>query len=246
MLTKVRVGEYFPDAILSRDLFEVINFDFIPNSIYYTNGNIVINDKSDYSYRFLGNRILKLNKLDRINTNFMGIYIWKHIYSFDQNSSMTKDKIRNFIALNLIKSKSDCICGFGGEYYGYFCLLREKYNKFYGLTNNEYIYNDAEFNMKMYLNGKKYFNSLTNYNDNINTFMKGDVIVNLSTITKYVINFLLINNFNRIVIVSCKEKNYKKILKLNEKYNFVNRFIINDEYNNTRIEIFVFDKFIHN
>lgn len=242
MLTKVRVGECVPNVILTRELSEVMKYDFIPNSTYYTNGDIVINDKSDYSYRFLGNRILKLNKIDRINTNFMGIYIWKHIYSFDQNSTMSKNRIRSFVALNLIKSYSDSICGIGGEYYGYFCLLRKKYNKFYGLTNNEYIYNDAEFNMKMYLNGKKYFNSLTDYNDNINTFMNGDVVVNLSTITKYVINFLLTNNFNRIVIINCKEKNYDRILKLNEKYNFVNRFIINDEYTNTRVEVLVFDK----
>jgi hypothetical protein len=242
MLTKIIVGECIPDVILAKELYEVMKYDFIPNSIYYTNGDIVINNKSKYSYKFLGNRILKLNKLDRISITFIGIYIWKHIYSFDQNSSMSRDKIRNFVAYNLIKSNSDSICGIGGEYYGYFCLLRKKYNKFYGLTNNEYIYNDAEFNMKMYLNGKKYFNFLTDYNGNINTLIKGDIVVNLSNITKYVIDFILNNNFNRVIIINCKEKNYDRILKLNDKYNFINRFIINDEYNNTRIEIFVFDK----
>jgi hypothetical protein len=242
MLTKVRVNDCIPDAILSRELYEIIKFDFIPNSIYYTNGDIVINNKSKYSYRFLGNKILKLNKINRINTDFIGIYIWKHINSFDQNSLMSKNKIRNFVTLSLIKSNSKSICGIGGEYYGYFCLLREKYNNFYGITNNKYIYNDAEFNMKIYLHNKNYLNCLIDYNDNINTFLKGDVIVNLSTITFTIIDFLLSNNFNRIIIISCKEKNESRISKLETKYNKTNIFIITDEFNKTRIKIMVFDK----
>lgn len=242
MLTKVRVEDNIPDIPIVYPLYSVMKEHFIPHSTYFTNGNIVINDKSLYSFKFLGNKIILLNCIDRIPIDFIGINIWKKIESFDQNNTKYAKIIRGILASSMINNKTRNLYGIGGEYYGYFCILEKYYDNFYGLTNNKSIFEDAEFNMNMYLYNKNYKNKLVDYNKPINIRMDGNLIINLSIIHHNIINFIIANDFERIVIVSCKKKNTKKIKLLETKYKLYKKYILNDSILLTRYEIFIYDK----
>lgn len=222
-LTKVTVGDNIPNVQLNTLLSIVMNYEFIPNSIYFTNGDIVINNKSKYSYKLVGNKIIKLNKINRIPINFNNTLIWKQIESFDQNNTIMANKIRNKVISLLEKSLSRFLFGIGGEYYGYFCSLPQ-YEKYIGYTNNKYIHQDAIFNMNLHYYYKQKDNQIISYNDmeQISNIYDSDCIVNLSKIPLKVIEFLNNNNFKKIIIISCNNKNDKRIKMLN--YKIINVF----------------------
>jgi|SaaInlStandDraft_5_1057022.scaffolds.fasta_scaffold02359_3 hypothetical protein len=227
MLTKIQINKSITNIKIDPLLLCVIKYDFIPNSIYFTNGKIVINNKSNYSYKFINNKIIKLNKINRIPIKFNNILIWKQLESFDQNNKTTANYIRNYVISLLQNSTASFLMGIGGEYYGYFCSLN-KYDKYIGYTNNKYIHQDAIFNMELYYYYKNYNNYIMNYNNikQINNIFDSDCIINLSIIPLKIITFINNNKFNKIIIISCKKKTYKRVKMLNYKIKKIIKFDI--------------------
>lgn len=212
MLTKIKVNNCIPDTTLHPLLYLVLKNDFIPNSVYFTNGELVINDKSKYSYKLINNKIVKLNKIKHIPIHFYkDIYIWKKINTFNQNNKYNASTIRKYVISLLKDSHSKNIIGIGGESYCYFYCLDYKHFTFF--SNNIDIIDDYNFNSKKYLlcENIDVFHRKIDYNKKINYYCEGDIIINLSTITLNIIDFLNNNNFNNIIIINCKEKNRKRL-----------------------------------
>lgn len=235
MLTKIRIQETMPDSNIKLHPFlkKVISSYFIKNSIYFTNGKYVINDKSKYTYMEKDNKIVLLNKLNKIPIDFCNYKIWKTINVFDQNNYSIANKIRRyviFILNNQINhiNRQICLYGIGGEFYGYFISLK-KYTKYIGYSNNLDILNCARFNFNIYNIINKAEIKLLDYNSKKlnkcivipNKDYMNDIIINLSVITYPIISNLINYEYNNIIIINCKSKNISRIRLLLSKYKLI-------------------------
>ena len=207
MLTKIKISEKqnINNIKIHPLIQKVIDYDFISDSVYFTNGKYVLNNKSNNTYVELNGEIVKLNNIDKIPIIFGKYRIWKSINVFDQNNYNVANNIRNYVIFILknsidninykINTKHKSILhGIGGEFYGYFINL-DYYDFYIGYSNNLDILKCAEFNMNIYKLNTKYTNHLINYNNcnsNINSNSNNNINSNNNCITK--INNVHINN----------------------------------------------------
>lgn len=219
MLSKVKISKSFPDVDICNDIKKVLKYDFIENSIYYSNNDgLIINNKSKHSYKIIDNKVITFNKILRIPIQINNIFIWKSIDVFDQNNILIANKIRKYVCNQLNLSTSKYLLGIGGEFVTYFVLLQYQYNFFYGLSNNKHIVDNSIFNSKLY--HLKYNIKQINYNNMISKLEEYcDVIINLSKINLSIINYLNNeSNIQKLIIIGCNNKDLAKKLNLLKKY----------------------------
>lgn len=217
MLTKIRIADTIPSIDIHPLLKKVINEYFIEDSIYFTNGKVVINNKSNDTYSLVNNNIILLNKLQTIPILFNNIFIWKSINVFDQNNTHVAKNVR-FTVINMFKNNTGTLYGIGGEFYGYFVSM-SSYDNYVGYSNNDDILECAKFNCELYC--LNYELKKLDYNKKIKFKNNGDIIINLSTITPHIINHLIDNKYNNIIIINCKSKNINRIKTLFETYKLI-------------------------
>jgi hypothetical protein len=223
LLTKIRIGSDQTIDYLNSISHPLIIEYYIKNNnksgIYYTNGDTVLfqdETKKDNKERLL---------IEFINGDYKGIY--KSINSFAQNVPYIA-KLVNKSVIQLLSKKdkynSGCInlIGIGGEFISYFInmyLYNNKYSSFHGFTNSKSIYDDACFNMD--INGlNDVFMNIYLFNDykfiyqQLEGILKEeqkhvDILINLSKIHTKASELLYKYRhlINRIIIVSCNEKN---------------------------------------
>lgn len=195
---------------------------------YFTNGKKhVLIKTNNQEYKLVdttSKNIIDVNSLYRIPIYFHKKTVWKTINSFDQNNIKIANNIRgdivNYLKLNKNKFSSGLI-GLGGEYIGYFVNLYKIYTHFIGMTNNNAIIDDAEYNNTIY--NMLMMNYLVDYNDsncielNLVKIMKYDCIVNLAKMNENIGNQLFnlkkIGKVNNLVIINCNAKNFDFLLK---------------------------------
>ena len=235
MLTKIRVENNIPNTKIHPLLELIITKDFTPNSIYFTNGSNIINNKWNYSYKFNGKEIIKLSNILHLPIYFYkNIMVWKSIECFTQNNIYNASQIRKYVVEILKDSSSKNITGIGGESYCYFYCLH-KYNSYLFLTNNMYIEEDYHFNSNKYLEDRINYCEVIDYNKKIDYYRCGDIIINLAKLTYKVIDFLNNNNFTNIIIINCHSVNRKRLELLKYKMSDFGHF------NNVTVYIYKLD-----
>lgn len=179
-------------------------------------------------------KIAVLSIINKINNNYEGfsitdcfdrVYLYKKDFipqyfndkiifisakSFQQNHIILSKLIRNY-TINLIKSEKEILC-IGGESYIY-GLCNDKTEIIYHYTNNINIYKDCEYNNKFYR--KEIKNNYIDYN-NKNLAIIPNIrvcLINLSTLTRNLINILNNNIYEKIIIISCHHDDFWKKIK---------------------------------
>jgi hypothetical protein len=193
---------------------------------YNNDFSVIMDNQKDTLLVKIKNRIFswnyKYNKIinkKRIKIKFNNKYFYKQIDSFDQNNTLICNTIRKTVLSYLRHGNAENILGIGGEYYMYFPFL--KYNNYVGMSNHKSIIEDANYNFKSE-------NYLVDY-ENINLELVGkyDVIINVISIHKKIIEFISNLDTNKIIIISCKPL-YNKIelltsyFKITKTYYLVN------------------------
>jgi hypothetical protein len=206
MLSKVYKNNQF---LVTGQIYKYnFNFDFdiIQDNL---DGYLLIKKNDDkYLYNYKLNRIINYN---RIPINFNNKIYWKQIESFDQNNILIANKIRNQV-LTLINKYFNTdlnLIGIGGEAYIYFHFIKSP--KYIFLTNNNYIFEDANFNVKY---SKNY---LVDYSNILKLNLKlednNNIIINISHININILNYIK-NISKKIIIITCHLENNKlQILK---------------------------------
>lgn len=156
---------------------------------------------------------------------------YEYEYEYDYYKSLNNFySLFNYYTNNKTINKT-VFLGIGGEFYFYWCITNNKYDKYIGITNNNYIYNDSKSNSKIY--NIKTKNYIINYkNNDLNKIIYYDILAN---IYKYNDDF----NFNlsmankyinyKIDIVINLFKIYDNVFKninLLAKLNLINKLII--------------------
>ena len=232
MLCKIKVDKYKPileDMQLTLEITRVIDKYFIPDSVYFSSGSVVINSKSDVSYVVHRDKITRIPKQERLTFKIGNLYIWKSIDSFNQNNIYIADSIYKYINYILKLDDSYQWFGIGGEFMLYFLnhkisetVINKKRN-YIGITNSSSIYDDAVFNAKLH-NFDININ-LIDYN-NISQYPKlletnTCIVMQVSKITNIMIDYILANSsvIKKIIIINCHKKDYElKTVKLKTKY----------------------------
>lgn len=240
MLCKIRVNDSIPvlkDIILHPSIKLVMDKYFIPNSIYFTNGEIILNNISKYDYHITYKKnkkeVIEILKHDRIIFNYDGKQIWKSIDSFHQNNCIISQSIHQCV-IDSLDNITDQLIGIGGEFMTYFALTNNKYNSYIGMSNSFAIIDDAKYNQSIYnlplnlymINYRK----LVEYPP-INT--SSTIIIQVSKITNILIEYLLINqkNIKKIVVINCHKKDYdKKITPLTKYFKLDKINVFNNIY----------------
>jgi hypothetical protein len=224
LLTKIRIGseqslEYLRSITHPLIIHYYISKCFKPG-IYYTNGTVVLYQGETE----------ELNK-DKLLVEFINQYyqpIYKSINSFAQNVPYIANNVNSRV-MDLLskKDKQDIqtiknLIGIGGEFISYFInlfLYTDKYAKYHGFTNSKAIATDARFNIAIN-NFKDAIMNVHLFSDykfvykQIEGLLKEeknsvDVLINLSKIHTIAPELLYKyqNKINRIIVVSCNEKN---------------------------------------
>ena len=228
MLSKIRVDKTIPNlqnTTLHPSLLQVIQKYFIPNSTYFTNKSIIINDKSDVSFIIKDNNVKIIKKIDRLKFKIGNLYIWKSIDSFHQNNILIASDIYNYINKLLKFNNNKTWLGIGGEFMLYFLNHRYTSNiypdKYIGITNSYDILDDAEFNNSLHHINIKLklvdYNVINNYPElNQDTC----VVIQVSCINQTLIDYLINNKYiKNIIIINCHKKDYdKKTIRLKTKF----------------------------
>lgn len=163
--------------------------------------------RMDYRYRIREEEIIPQYFLNKL--------IFNNIESFQQNNYYLGREIRQYINIELMnENKINCI---GGESYLY-GLEKEEIN-FY--TNNRIIYEDAEYNLKLYKKNYKLY--LVDYNKSNLIFKNYPLIINLSKLNIHLINNINKSNINKIYIISCHHNDFWKKIKYLSNYKLIKR-----------------------
>jgi hypothetical protein len=157
---------------------------------------------------------------DKIQIEFNGHIIIKHIDSFDQNNILVANKLRKYVLslLNTILVNNyntilgntilgNTIIGIGGEYYLYFPFI--KATNYIGMSNHQSIIDDAKYNVPYSIN------YLVDYNDyNKLPVIKSVniILVNLFNININIIYYISKIECNKIILISCNLPDSKLLL----------------------------------
>jgi hypothetical protein len=251
LLTKIRIGseqslEYLRSITHPLIIHYYISKCYKPGT-YYTNGSVVL-------YQGETSEINEDKLLvEFINQDYKPIY--KSINSFAQNVPYIATNVNRSV-MQLLSEKNiqaeqpiKNLIGIGGEFISYFInlfLYTDNYAKYNGFTNNKAIATDALFNIAIN-NIKGEFMNVHLFSDykfvykQIEGLLKEeknstDILINLSKIhtTAPELLYKYKNKINRIIVVSCNEKNlanrmtedkFKRISKIDYR-NLVNNSIV--------------------
>lgn len=220
MLTKVIVGEKYPNTKLHPLLSLAVIEHFIPNAKYFTNGKLVIIDKANFSLCFISGKLKKVNKIEQISIKFPTGLIWKNINSFNENDYYSCNLLRKSVLSYFYNSTEKTLIGHSGESYAFQCFLPQ-YENYYFYAKNIDQFKDSTFNMKLHLPNKNI--SISHVKDIIPH--TGDIIIGLFNINNDLICYLNNNNFNKVCIVTCGEKSRERIKKINYNIKKVKSFV---------------------
>lgn len=133
--------------------------------------------------------------------------------SFQQNHKKLGNEIHNYISNFIIKPEYK-ICCIGGESYMYCIGITD----FAHYTNSKYIYNDCEYNNKIYKNCIE--NNIVDYNT-FTEYSNADMyIINLSKLN---INILKNIKTEKIIIISCNHNDFWSKIKYLKDYKLQKR-----------------------
>ena len=203
MLRIINVGKSKPVLNILPSIQKCMEQDFVPESTYYSNGIVVINNKLSYSYIYDINtdQLKKTHQFKKLyipyndslifNTIENNIYKTNEMETYSWKTTMTY--LNNHTSNTLV-----CI---GGDTYVYGILAN--YSRYYCIGNPNYI-NTAKVHMTP-LNYDAAFVDSSNinikFNDNIdviiNTFIDSNIIQFLQ-LNKSKINKLIIIDYNNI------------------------------------------------
>jgi hypothetical protein len=225
MLRIIRVGNLIPYESVTESIQKCIEYDFIPNSTYFTNGIFVINDKSKYSYIYEPNTksITKCSKHEKLFIQYDECVIFKSIDSFNFLDNETEKIVWNFIKKHIETFSSNNLMCIGGDTYIY-SLISYKYKDLIFMGDTNFL-NDTKYNLKPYNMTHTYYDikkccskSLTGKYDIIITW---DIDLN---ILKFIENN--IDNINNIIIIkhSITMENHRNHIE----YTFITNFITKD------------------
>lgn len=155
------------------------------------------------------------NNKNYIPQNFAGNIIFISYNSFQQTNRILSDKIRRSV-LNILDDKSiTCI---GGESYIYGLLTTKE---IYHYTNSQSIYDDCEYNNKIYR--RKISNNLVNYSTVKLKTTSNRILLNLAGLNLNLINEINKSTFNTIIIINCHQDDFWKKTKLLTNFKLINR-----------------------
>ena len=181
--------------------------------------NNIKNDYKGFSITDCFDRVYLYEK-DYLPQEFNNKIVFISGNSFQQNHRILSKSIRKFVN-SLIENEILLLC-IGGESYIY--GITNKYiKKIYHYTNSRYIYNDCEYNNKFYK--KDLENNHIDYNDD-KLIIVSDInvcLINLSNLTKNLINKLDKNNYKKIIIISCHHEDFWKKIKNFKNYKLKKR-----------------------
>jgi hypothetical protein len=151
---------------------------------------------------------------DKIQIEFNGHIIIKHIDSFDQNNILVANKLRKYV-LSLLNNNTilgntilyNTILGIGGEYYLYFPFI--KATNYIGMSNHQSIIDDAKYNVPYSIN---YLVDYNNYNKLPVIKSVNIILVNLFNININIIYYISKIECNKIILISCNLPDSKLLL----------------------------------
>jgi hypothetical protein len=185
------------------------------------------------------------NGVDYIPQNFVGNIIFISYNSFQQNNQVLSNKIRRYVLniiikeLNKISDKSiTCI---GGESYIYGLLTTKD---IYHYTNSQSIYNDCNYNNKIYR--RNISNNLVNYSEFKLKTTSNILLLNLAGLNINLINEINKSTFNTIIIINCHQDDFWKKTKVLSNFKLINRekFICWDLHYFITVSIFKRKRFV--
>ena len=243
ILCKIQVGDCIPILSpvwqLHPCLTKTIQQEFIPNSTYFTNGTMVINNKSSCSWHIdeTGN-IKTTPKQKHIPFVCDDSVIWKSVDSFHQNnmkiSGAIYQQVKSQLVSSIIDSDNypDTLIAIGGDLTTYLVNYWNRYSsypqfskKLIGISNSADIIDDVRYNFETI--GLKSINlHLVNYS------RFGDIILPLADATKTILIIHLarihisilewilkqnIGNIKGLIFIYCHHNDFKKKVKLLEE-----------------------------
>jgi len=250
MLSKVRVDKTFPNVPVIPALKRCMEYKLIPDSTYYSNGSIIINDKADVSYIYdettndISEIAVNINlTLSIPNPTGELFHIVKPINVFDQNNIAIAQDIRNTVMNYMIQyGVAKTLLGIGGEYYLYYILLQQRYKMMFGLSNNKTILSTSDINcanhecpckntyIDSYTNIKNFPVEDTFYLDeNCGVASRMDVIVNLSRFKPTIVEYLnkIKHNIGIVCVINCNDDDIDKMMSPNFRncnYKYIKAF----------------------
>jgi hypothetical protein len=197
--------------------------DFIPNSTYFSNGVVVLNDKTNHSYIYNSNNDT-VSKCFKYNYLYIPYNINNNIVIFGSiNGNKYKtNEIENYAwnsTLSMLNqhANAESLVTIGGDSYIYGLL--KLYKRYYCIGNEQYL-KDAKRNLTPQNSHILYLD----INDiDIHTNEPLDVIIN-ETITDSMINMLMTKNINQLIILDHNGHNFD----LSVDYALFNNKILNN------------------
>jgi hypothetical protein len=231
---------------LHPNLARIIENEFIPNSIYFTNGTQIINSKSEYSW-YIGDDglIQKISILERIPFICNTAVIWKSIDSFHQNNMEIAPLIYKTVDKQLHASITDfgsnpnTIIAIGGDLSTYLINYWYKFASYssypqnlVGISNSESIIQDAKYNFEKvgFISAKLQLVNYAKFKDNVPSLDDGNcavLIIHLAKLHIAIIEWIMKHTNGKIksiVIIYCHHDDFQKKTML-----LADRFIIKEQ-----------------
>ena len=204
MLRILNVGKIKPVLNVLPSIQECMEKDFIPDSTYYSNGIVVINNKLNYSYIY----DINTHQLNKTH-GFKRLYIPYNdslIFNTIENNIYKTNEMEKYswktTMIHLQTPTSNSLVCIGGDTYVYGILA--KYSKYYCIGNSCFINN-----AKVHLTPLEY-NTVWLDDANINTKIDNtmDVVIN-TLITSNIIQFLEMNRdkIKKLIIIDYNNMN---------------------------------------
>lgn len=139
--------------------------------------------------------------------------------SFQQSHKILSKHIRKYV-ISLLNETNDNITCIGGESYIYGII--SNYNNIYHYTNSQYIYDDLEYNNKIYK--KNINNNIINYNNINDYFVNNNIcIINLSKLYIKLLKTINNNKYDKIIIINCNHNDFWNKIKILNNYKLIER-----------------------
>lgn len=204
MLRIVSVNETKPSLTLLPSIQKCLDDDFVPNSTYFSNGVVIINNKTNYSYIYnhVNNNIDKCSKYNYLyNPYNNNIFTFSSIDGNIYKTNEMQDYAHNS-TLSILEQQSNgyALVTIGGDTYVYGLL--KQYQKYYCIGNEQYL-KDAKKNMTPQ-NSHTIYLSVDNID--IHTNEPLDIIIG-TTIDDSILNVLMSKNINQLIILDYNSNN---------------------------------------
>jgi hypothetical protein len=214
MLRILSVGDSIPYDSVIESIQKCMEYDFIANSTYFTNGIFVINDKSKYSYIYdpYTKTITKCSKHDKLFIQYDDGIIFKSFNSFNFLDTETEKIVWDFVKKTVKQFSANNLICIGGDSYIY-SFISSKYSHLTFMGDPNFL-KDAEYNLKPYNMIYTYFDIQKCYCEPLSE--KSDIIITHILDAK-LLEFIQknIEHINDIIIIKhcCTSKHEKNNIK---------------------------------